>query len=351
MKNVFIIAALLAVSFSCKDEAPKDYASISGKIDYKNSDSLVIRSQNYNKTIKVLDDGTFKDTLKIEAGVFNLFDGNESTYVFLKNGYDLNLTLNTKEFDETISYTGNGAETNNYLAQKILWKESHFTPALFDLDEQAFKDKVGEIKTELAELIENATGLDSIVYTNEKNMLEALPENLLKTYNIQKARASLFTDFIGKPSPIFENYENYNGGAMSLSDLKGKYVYIDVWATWCGPCKREIPFLKEIEHKYSDKNIAFVSISVDDGRGYRKSSPEEALAASKEGWKKMITEKEMGGIQLFSDEGWKSKFVQDYKINGIPRFILIDPDGNVVSADAPRPSSPKLTELFSTLEI
>lgn len=68
---------------------------------------------------------------------------------------------------------------------------------------------------------------------------------------------------IDKPSPIFENFENIKGGTTSLKDLKGKYVYIDVWATWCGPCKAEIPHLKSLEEKYQGKNIVFVSISVD----------------------------------------------------------------------------------------
>ena len=103
----------------------------------------------------------------------------------------------------------------------------------------------------------------------------------------------------GKASPSFENFENYKGGTTSLSDLKGKYVYVDVWATWCGPCKKEIPFLKEVESQYHGKNIEFVSISVDDGRGFKAKTKELALEASKKGWRKMIAEKEMGGIQLF----------------------------------------------------
>ncbi len=60
----------------------------------------------------------------------------------------------------------------------------------------------------------------------------------------------------------------------------------------------------------------------------------------------MVEEKELGGIQLFAPKGWKSDFVTDYRINGIPRFILIDPAGNIVSASAPRPSSDELIKLF-----
>jgi len=65
----------------------------------------------------------------------------------------------------------------------------------------------------------------------------------------------------------------------------------------------------------------------------------------------MITEKELGGIQLFADNNWKSKFVTDYVISGIPRFILIDPEGKIVNANAPRPSDPELINLFTTLNI
>ena len=139
----------------------------------------------------------------------------------------------------------------------------------------------------------------------------------------------------GNPSPTF-NYENHKGGTTSLADLKDKYVYIDVWATWCGPCLREIPSLKAVEEAYHGKQIEFVSISIDVEKDYEK-------------WKTMVTEKQLGGIQLMADNNWKSEFAVDYGILGIPRFILIDPQGNIVSADAPRPSDPELRKILDEL--
>ncbi|MFT4697590.1 MAG: thiol-disulfide isomerase/thioredoxin [Flavobacteriaceae bacterium] len=139
----------------------------------------------------------------------------------------------------------------------------------------------------------------------------------------------------GKASPTFD-YENHKGGKTSLNDLAGKYVYVDVWATWCGPCIREIPSLKEVEADYHGKNIEFVSLSIDAAKDHGK-------------WKSMVTTKELGGIQLMADKDWKSSFPVEYNILGIPRFILIDPEGNIVSADAPRPSDPKLRDLLNDL--
>lgn len=137
----------------------------------------------------------------------------------------------------------------------------------------------------------------------------------------------------GLPSPTFD-YENITGGKTSLESLKGKFVYIDVWATWCGPCIAEIPALKEVEKEYHGKNIEFVSISIDEKKDFEK-------------WKKMVADKELKGIQLFADNAWESDFVKKYAIDGIPRFILIDTEGKIVSADAPRPSDAKLKELLT----
>ena len=144
---------------------------------------------------------------------------------------------------------------------------------------------------------------------------------------------------VGKPSPDFKDYTNYKGGKSSLSDYRGSYVYIDVWATWCVPCIYEIPFLAKVEKQYEGKNIKFLSISADQPKDEQK-------------WRNMIKDKDMShGIQLMADNATESQFFMDYYIYGIPRFILIDPQGNIVSYDAPRPSEERLKELFNSLDI
>ena len=138
----------------------------------------------------------------------------------------------------------------------------------------------------------------------------------------------------GKPSPVFNNYENAKGGTTSLSDLKGKFVYVDVWATWCRPCIGEIPVLKELQNKFKGKNIEFVSISVDENR---------------EAWLKMIKEKELKGVQLLSDKSFDSQFVREYGITEIPVFILLDKEGKIINANAPRPSDPEIEKILENL--
>jgi len=206
--------------------------------------------------------------------------------------------------------------------------ETTFDESAYE-SEVNFLEKFNEYQKGYDELKSN-NKLDTAFYNKQDAELEKMKKGNL-SYIIEKE--NLRKELTGIQSPSFEGYENYKGGTSSLSDFKGKYVYVDVWATWCGPCKAEIPSLKKVEEAYHDKNIEFLSISVDDIK-------------DKDAWKEMIAEKEMGGVQLFADNSWKSKFVTDYKINGIPRFILIGPDGNVITPDAPRPSDEKLIKLF-----
>lgn len=125
----------------------------------------------------------------------------------------------------------------------------------------------------------------------------------------------------GDQTPNFK-YKDINGKEVSLSDFAGKYVYLDVWASWCGPCKGEIPYMKEVEKKMHGKNIVFVSLSVD---------------KDIEAWKKMVAEKEMAGVQLHN--GGDRSLLDAFVIPGIPRFILIGPDAKVVDPNMIRPST------------
>ncbi|MGJ3233801.1 TlpA family protein disulfide reductase [Marivirga sp.] len=126
----------------------------------------------------------------------------------------------------------------------------------------------------------------------------------------------------GNPAPDFK-YVSLEGDSMTMEDFKGKVVYIDVWATWCGPCISEHPYMEELQQQFEDDSVAFLAISID-------SSPEP--------WKKMVKEKELGGIHLYAEGAWEASIMQNYAINGIPRFILIDQEGKIVNANAARPS-------------
>lgn len=113
-----------------------------------------------------------------------------------------------------------------------------------------------------------------------------------------------------------------NGKRFDLSDFKGKYVYMDIWATWCGPCKVQIPFMKELEKKFHDAPIHFVSVSLD-------------KLEDKPIWEKMVRENQMSGVQLFA--GREDNFGFDYKIEYIPTFIILDKEGNIMIDRAPAP--------------
>jgi thiol-disulfide isomerase/thioredoxin len=330
MKKLFLLSFLVAITGFAQNTV-----SLNIKIANRNSDTITISNgRTFRQIVPINKSGVFQTTFEgtKDGSLYRFNDGVEGTTMFLKNGYNLTMTLDTKDFDETIVYKGNGEKENNYLAQKALSDEQFEMnlEVLLDSEESVFKAALDKKKANDIAMIDGK-GLDATLVNMLKPSFEQEAMFLTQYYQ-QKAAAKKME---GTVSPSFD-YENHKGGKTKLEDLKGKYVYIDVWATWCGPCIAEIPHLKKVEEKYHGKNIEFVSISVDTEKDYEK-------------WKKMVVSKELGGIQLFADKNWTSDFIKAYGINAIPRFILIGPDGKVIKADAARPSSASLTELLDGL--
>ena len=343
MKKLLSLAILFGLMSCNQTQGQKDYAKISGTITNP-VEGQVFRlfdpATSKTRLLKVEKDGTFSDTLHLKKSTS--FSATYTDYFGLElaNGMDLTLNFDSKNFSKSIKFSGEGSVANNYMREKSrslgkLIGEDYMK--FFGTEKQAFDKAVDQhIEKVTAVLNDNAKDLDAAFVTREREAFAKFKTDM----QIQNEK-QLKIDKNLKPgmmSPQFVNYEDYKGGTKSLKDFKGKYVFIDLWATWCGPCKYEVPFLIDLEKKYHGKNIEFVSISIDRQKDKGK-------------WRKMIEKEGMTGTHLLADKEIESDFVKGYYVEAIPQFILLDPDGNIVSNNTARPSEPELIELFDSLGI
>lgn len=131
------------------------------------------------------------------------------------------------------------------------------------------------------------------------------------------------------PDVILKDTDNND---VRLRSFKGKYVYIDLWASWCVPCIKEVPFLQQLEKDYASANITFLSLTLDE---------------NKAAWKRKMQELNMHGNQLDAAASGLDKLLN---VTGIPQFILYDAEGKLVLLNAPRPSSKELRVILDEIK-
>jgi len=136
----------------------------------------------------------------------------------------------------------------------------------------------------------------------------------------------------GHIAPEISGY-NLSNELVRLSDFKGKVVYVDVWATWCGPCVAEIPAAKALQEKFkNDSDVVFMNVSVD---------------TNKKEWRdKVDADKTWGGTHVIDTA---IVIFKSYKINSIPEYILVDKAGNIFNSRAPEPSSEEMEKIINSL--
>ena len=196
--------------------------------------------------------------------------------------------------------------------------------------------KSENIKQTLAPLIIEGVSPTSASATNEE--IIALVKQLVKDNDLLNT-LSKHIDLVnklkaGQPFPALPALTDLNDKEVKYEQLplKGKLLFIDIWATYCPDCRKELPALEVLQEDYKAEPITFVSISVD---------------RDKEAWKTMVKEKKLGGIHLYASPETKELFKELYDLRSIPRYMLIDEKGNIINANLPMPSDKNLKELIT----
>lgn len=400
LTTVLIIVA--GIYLVMNTETDPNQVTITGEITNPKAELVTFSNQDTTYSTTANEDGAFAISFNLDSATYlNFGHGVETTAMYVHPGDEIKLSIDTEEFDETIEYKG--SSSSSYLAKKYLLEEGNdfFGKVYYMSNSEAYKAILDNFKIEvinefgdindstfinseiasidkdisyfigrqekLAEYSEDArtymwetrniardfnfyAAIDSLNSIDFNNMAEqyaaafqaslnnvtdaefivTAKERITKTTDSWLERKTAVDNMPKEGEPAIDfNYPDTDGNEFSLTSFKGNLVYVDVWATWCGPCKSEIPSLQKLEADYHGKDITFMSVSVD---------------TDKEAWEKMVADKELGGVQLWAD-GW-SKITKDYAIFGIPRFMLFDAEGNVVSTNAPRPSSDEIRELL-----
>jgi len=199
----------------------------------------------------------------------------------------------------------------------------------------------------LATVFRNKQTINALASEMMENNIKNAPSDMDESFAYYKTFVG-DTAAVSRLQPLFDHYVKMKAGSKApdftmqdakgkvwkLSDFRGKAVYIDCWATWCGPCCMEIPYMEKLYATLkNDKRVELISISLDSNNA----AWQKKLKADKPAWK-----------QFICPENFDSSLAKNFDIDAIPRFLFFDKDGNILSLDAPRPSDEQIVEFIKS---
>lgn len=330
IKNIIVpfLASAALLMTSCGETADKNAFTVTGKVD---GDKLNGKEIYLQKLDPASDQFIGVDTVTIENGTFVFkgsaangadmgfisFEGLSKPAPFILEAGNIEIAL-----DSALVPSVKGTDMNQKYQDFIVKQQS------LDKEDAPMSEYQKVFYEYIKSNISNPVGQYFLMYRGGyldaaqlKDLLSVIPEGAIKSYpRIQKLMdrlpvleatsvGQMFTDLKGKTP---------DGKEIALSDYagKGKYVLVDFWASWCPPCRKEMPHIVELYNKYKAQGFEIVGVSLDDKNA---------------DWEKGIKDLNISWAQISDLKGWKSDLAAAYAVNSIPQTFLLDKDGKIIA--------------------
>ena len=361
MKQISLaLFAIALFSISCKQNNVDDTNnySITGKIEGAEKGEMVVCRQMAEEakpdTAYLSADGSFSFkgsiTEPLSATIYfpktTSADGQQQGINFFVELGNIEITANKNDLQNA---TIKGGDCNKNL-QEVMAIVKSFSPKVMALSDSikkldAAKDVQGVQRLQQAGIAleaEENKAINQHLKDNPKSFVSAYLAYQMNSYetNLDAAEAAysnldasiqssyyavklkkiidqLKSTAVGTKAPDF-TATTIDSKTASLSSFKGKYVLLDFWASWCGPCREENPNVVKAYQQFKNKNFTILSFSLDD---------------SKDAWQRAVARDSLTWTQVSDLKGWQSPIAAQYGIQAIPSNVLIDPDGKIIGKD------------------